>query len=153
MRAVMLSAAIALALTACGGDSDNYLEGSMAESFDLAFDSVRVRLYTSELAVEYVVESDEGEKVALRVTLSRTASTALAVGGSYDMAVMGTIGRGSGFTADLPPMESGTTTLTTYGEEDGAACSGTFESVFAMTDGSKKTLRGGFAGPLEVVTF
>jgi len=56
--------AIALAgfLMKCGDDKENYLDGSLTKSYDFDFDFTRVRLYESELAIEYVVDEGDAEK-------------------------------------------------------------------------------------------
>jgi hypothetical protein len=137
-------------LSGCEGEGDNYLSGSMTKSFDMDFDSTRVRLYESELAIEYVAESDEGEKIAFRVTIN-SSEVVLEPGTAYDLATDGTVSRGQGYGSPLPDIESGTLYLDAFSEEDRSNVSGTFNAKFIASDQSIKTLRGGFSASLEVV--
>jgi hypothetical protein len=41
-------------LASCDDEKANFLDGSLTESYDLGFDNVRIRLYPSELSIEYV---------------------------------------------------------------------------------------------------
>ena len=84
-------------------ESDNYLRGSLADSYDLDFDDLRIRLYQSELSIEYLVDSEQGEKVTLRVTLK---DAGLAADKTYNLKTQGTIGRGQGFDSNLPDLQS-----------------------------------------------
>ena len=140
----------AVFLIRCEDDGDNYIKGSLAENYDMSFDEARVRLYPSELSVEYVVDSEQGEKVALRVTLRVSGST-LSPGETYDLVKQGTIGRGQGFGSPLPAMESGEIELEEYSSEQGSCVKGSFEALFIASDKSRQSLRGGFSADLEVV--
>jgi len=110
-----------------------------------------VRLYDSELSIEYVAGEKNAEKVALRITVERSAAPK--VHGTYDLLTQGTMSRGAGYPAELPLLSSGTLTLDAYGEDAGNEVRGTFEAVFTTAENSKQTLRGGFAAKLEVVDF
>ena len=61
-RLVLLG--LALGWLGCDDDGANYLKGSITKSYDMSFDSTRVRLYESELSIEYVSGSNQGETVA-----------------------------------------------------------------------------------------
>ena len=78
------------------------------------FTSVRARLYPSELSIEYVADAeDEGEKVALRVTLNVVQGlpeTEVV----YDLFADGNVGRGEGYGSGLPDLDSGTLELTAF---------------------------------------
>ena len=152
MKAALITILIALValLTGCDDQGDNYLDGSMTKSFDMKFDTTRVRLYESELSVEYVADTDEGEKIALRVTIN-SGEVVLESGTAYDMVTDGTVGRGQGYGSPLPEIESGTLYLDSYSGEDGSHVSGSFTAKFIASDQSIKTLRGGFSAPLDVV--
>jgi hypothetical protein len=139
-------------LSGCEGDSDNYLSGSMTKSFDMDFDSTRVRLYESELAIEYVDDSDQGEKIAFRVTIN-SGEVVLESGTAYDLVTDGTVSRGQGYGSPLPAVESGTLYLDAYSAEDGSPVSGSFNAKFVASDQTVKTLRGGFSASLEVVAW
>ncbi|MCK5689950.1 hypothetical protein KAI87_11805 [Myxococcota bacterium] len=154
-RILALSGALLLgllSLSACGDEGPNYLEGSLADSYSIEFDSVRARLYESELSIEYVESSGGDEKISLRLAIRRNAAE-LAEGGSYDLVDISTVSRGSGYDSDIPTIESGAIRFDRYAESDGSKIEGEFDALFEMTDGSKKTLRGGFETTLEVVIF
>jgi hypothetical protein len=142
-----------MALTfGCEDDGDNYLKGSVTKSYDMGFDMTRVRLYESELSIEYVDERRAGEQVAARVTLEVTGDP-LATGVAYDLAERGDVSRGQGYGSPLPALQSGEITLSDYSGEDGSRVAGRFNAVFATADGTTQTLRGGFSAELEVVSW
>jgi hypothetical protein len=141
---LVLAAAIA-----CDETGDNYLEGSLTDSYSLGFDSVRIRLYTSELSIEYIADSSQGEKVALRITLEGAES--LVAGTQYDLKTQGSITQGEGFGSPLPELQSGDLKFSKYSLEDGSSIKGKFNALFLTDNGQTLTLRGGFADKLEVV--
>ncbi|MCP4676375.1 MAG: hypothetical protein GY854_12860 [Deltaproteobacteria bacterium] len=150
--AVHLFVAIAFCCLAgaCDDSKDNYLKGSITDGYNMSFDETRLRLYSSALSIEYVVNDKEGEKVALRVTLDRNGET-LSTGTKYDLKARGSVSRGQGFGSELPDLDTGDLEFEEYSETPGSSVSGTFNAVFVTSDGSKKTLRGGFLGDLEVI--
>ncbi len=131
-------------------ESENYLRGSLADSYDMEFDSIRARLYASELSIEYVVDSEQGEKITLRVTLNAGAGV-LVAGKTYNLATDGTISRGEGFDAKLPELSTGTLDLSEYAGTDGSAVEGEFSATFITTNQNKLSLRGAFVTELEIV--
>ena len=137
-------------LAGCDPQEGNWLDGSLADSYDLRFDYVRARLYDSELSMEYVVDAEEGEKVALRVTLN-VRDGLPETGVVYDLFADGDVGRGQGFGSSLPDLESGTVEFEEFVADPGNPIAGTFEAVFLTADDSQYTLRGGFESELEVV--
>lgn len=141
-----------LALAGCDPTGDNYIKGSLAATHDMGFDETRARLYESELSIEYVENLKQGEKVVLRLTVSRRKGE-LAKGDVYDLTSDGDIARGQGFDSTLPDLESGELELLDYSPEDGSDVRGSFEAVFITTEKTRKTLRGGFSAPLEVIAF
>ncbi len=145
---------ILLLIILCGCDEtgDNFLDGSLADSYKMDFDSVRVRLYPSELSIEYVQNDKNGEKVSLRVTLTRDDAE-IAAGQTYDLKELGTISRGQGFNSELPELKSGELKLENFASTDGSDVKGTFEAIFLSSEQNEQTLRGGFAATLEVVTW
>jgi len=150
---LLLTLFAVLALGGCGGVGSNYLDGSLSASYDLTFDEVRVRLYDSELSVEYVVAADQGEMIALRVTVEVDGDAALAEGGVYDLLERGTVGRGEGFGSALPELESGELQLNRYGSADGDEIKGDFSATFVAADESRLNVHGAFLSQLEVVAF
>jgi len=149
-RTVVLVSALLAALTSCDEQGDNYLDGSLTDRYDLGFDSVRIRLYPSELSIEYVANGSQGEQVALRVTLDSGAAP-LAADTIYDLTVHGTITQGDGYGSPLPELESGNLTLGKYSGTDGSRVKGKFDARFLTDNGTMLTLRGGFSAKLEVV--
>jgi len=149
--AVGLAAAVFAAAASCDKESDNYLDGSLTESYDLDFDDVRIRLYTDELSIEYVAQKSQGEQVALRVTVDAN-EVQLAAGTIYDLKTQGSITQGAGYGSPLPDLESGDLTLAKYAGTQGSAVVGNFDARFVTDTGTMLTLRGGFAASLEVVS-
>ncbi|MDJ0764040.1 MAG: hypothetical protein QNJ97_13745 [Myxococcota bacterium] len=151
MRTSLRCAAIVVLLSlSCEDDRENYLEGSITKSYDMSFDSTRVRLYESELSIEYIDDSANGEMIPLRVSL-RVADALPQTGGVYDLTVVGTVSRGPGYGSELPELETGELTLSAYEDAAGADVTGAFDAVFLSTEGNRKSLRGGFSAELEIV--
>jgi hypothetical protein len=141
---------LCLAPLSCDETGDNYIEGSLAKKLKIDFDDVRVRLYESELSIEYIEkDGDSGEKVSLRVTVR--VSAALVEGGSYDLKSSGTVSRGAGYGSSMPELTSGELSLDDFTDEDGSTASGEFKALFTTDDKTQYTLRGGFNAKLEVV--
>lgn len=111
-------------LGACETDG-NGLKGSLSTFHDLSFSTVRARLYSSELAVEYVRENQE---VALRVSLRRSELEPER-GVDADLATQGDV---TGATAGtpLPALTAGTLRLTRFSAEEGATVRGHFSARF-----------------------
>ena len=147
---VTLSVAVCVWTAGCDDQGDNYLEGSIADSYDLDFDKTRARLFESELSIEYVDGGEQGEMVALRVTLSLRDGP-LSEGVVYDLKAEGSVSRGQGMGSDLPDLESGEIELDEYSGKDGSKVKGTFKALFVTSDNTRKNLRGGFSAVLEVV--
>lgn len=151
MRLTLLIA-LCFAVQGCDDSSENYLKGSLTDSYDMSFDKTRVRLYPSELSIEYVKSSEKSEKVAFRATLDVSGGP-LADGTVYDLKNRGVVNRDHTLGSPLPDLESGELKLAEYSSEDGSAVEGTFKAIFVTSDKSKQTLRGGFAADLEVVEY
>ena len=150
-RFVVMIALVAIAVVAsCDDEQDNYLDGSLTERYDLGFDSVRIRLYPSELSIEYVADGSQGEQVALRVTLDANEAP-LAANTIYDLTTQGSISQGDGYGSPLPDIETGELTLDEYAGTDGSKVKGDFEATFVTDNGTTLSLRGGFSAKLEVV--
>ena len=68
----MLAAELTIApLSSCDEDGGSFIEGSLGDFYDLTCIDVRARLYSSELAIEYVNITQE---VPVRVTVDRKIS-------------------------------------------------------------------------------
>lgn len=149
---LLLGLVLLFSLAGCRGQGDNYLEGSLADTYAMTFKTTRVRLYESELSIEYVAGRDQGEMVTLRVTLARDGSP-LEARTDYNLATQGTVGRSEASGSPLPDLESGGITFSRVGTLDGDEVAGQFSGVFETPNGSRLTLRGGFSSALEVVQF
>lgn len=68
VRAVAFAAAVVAA--GCGGDAANCIDGSLSASYDMDFDKVRIRRYTTEVSVEYIRDRTAGEDTVLKLTVS-----------------------------------------------------------------------------------
>jgi hypothetical protein len=142
-RALLLG----LALVA-GGCTGETLFGSLSDVYRLEHESVRARLYDSELAIEYV---DVRGGVPVRVSLRTTEATP-AAGGEYDLMAVGDI---TGVLADgteIPRIVEGTLELSEFENRPGGACAGDFD---ARMDAGRDilALTGRFDATIEVVTW
>ncbi len=147
---VRLLVVATLLTSGCRDTPGSYLEGSLADTYALSFTETRVRLYTSELSIEYVDGSDPRQPVTIRVTLRRQGQT-LASGAVYDLAERGAVTRSEVLGAELPDLESGELKLSTYDASERGDVAGTFRAVFVTSLDNRLELRGGFSAPLEVV--
>lgn len=139
---------IFLLLAGCTGP-DNHLSGSLTDSYDMSFTSVRARLYSSELSVEYVADfPQEPETVVLRLTLERSR---LAAGGTINLQHAGHLGRSDAYGSPLPDLEDGEAELFEFAPREGAPVSGHFSARLITPDDLTLTLHGGFAAPIEPV--
>jgi hypothetical protein len=136
-------------LLGCNVLAPNYLDGSLTESYDLAFDETQARLYTSELAIEYVDDPQGAATVVLRVTLDTEVEPKR--GKSYDLVEHGEITQSGALNTSLPDLEEGEIELDEYGDERGAKVEGSFSAAFVTGDGETLQLQGGFKTELEVV--
>jgi hypothetical protein len=111
-------------LASCDTDG-NGLRGSLSTFHDLSFSSVRARLYSSELAIEYVRENQE---VALRVTVRR-AEIEPGPGVEADLATQGDV---TGATAGtpLPPLTAGTVRFSRFSAAADSTVRGHFDARF-----------------------
>lgn len=150
MRATISALFFALVVVAAGCDDqgDNYIDGSLVKNYHISYESVRIRLYADDFAVEYLSDSIEGV-AALRITLN-TDGLIVAAGKTYDLLEYGSITRFSDL-GSLPELQSGELTLESFSETDGSTAAGNFHAVFVTEDGTTLNLRGAFKAPLEVV--
>jgi hypothetical protein len=137
-----------LLLLACQALAPNSLDGSLTESYDLAFEETRARLTTSELAIEYVDDPEGTETVVIRVTLDTDVGPK--AGKSYDLFKYGNITQGATNTT-LPDLDEGDVSLEEYGSDDGAKVVGSFDASFVTSEGQTLQLQGRFKTELEVV--
>ncbi|MBI2892007.1 MAG: hypothetical protein HYY06_00535 [Deltaproteobacteria bacterium] len=142
MRALVLAAL----LWGCDGDSASFIDGSAASSYDMDFDEVRIRLFSTEVAVEYVRKAGSGEELPLKLTVS-FAEDPIAAGQPIDLhPPSGTVNRvpNSPQLPELSDQES-TITFETWSTEAGASIEGTFRVDFENGTG----LNGAFSADLE----
>ena len=142
---VIVALAFFAAVSGCKDDEDNFIDGSLVKNYNISYDGVRARLYSSSLSVEYMTD----DNAALRVTLNADGLI-LDEGKTYDLLKYGSVTRFSNFGA-LPELQSGELTLTEFSTEDGAPAAGKFHAVFVTDEGVTLNLRGAFAVDLEVV--
>jgi len=145
----MRTLSIALLLVFLGGgcaDAPNTLNGSLSEVYDIHFEHVRARIYSSELAIEYV---DVSGAVPVRVTLSVVDTTVVA-GVTYDLSLVGDITGRSDNDIEIPRFTEGKLTIDEYVRESGALVVGDFKSKYA-TSRDSLTLSGDFETELEIV--
>jgi len=145
MKACALILGIALALSSGCAGGDDSLDGSVSEFYPLAFDSVRARLYDSELAIEYVRE--DGETV-MRVTVRRDERDPQGPA-TFDLSAVGDL-TGSAGGVELPAFVDGRLVLDSYRPRDRARVEGSFEARVASGQ-ARLSVRGTFSTRLELV--
>ena len=129
----------------CGGSkAEGTLEGSLRDVYNADFDSVRIRLYSSELSVEYLRSNGE---IPVRATLK--AKVLDRAPGEFEMPEDATVTGYSGRTR-VPDVTQGTFTLEEFEELEGANIKGSFTAQFRAGD-DIVVLHGRFEGPLEIV--
>jgi hypothetical protein len=138
-----------LFLLACKALAPNSLDGSLTESYDLAFDTTDARLYTSELAIEYVEDPEGAATVVLRVTLD--ADVEPKAGKSYDLVEHGEITQSGALNTTLPELDQGELDLEDYGDKAGDKVVGSFDASFVTDEGQTLQLEGRFKTELELV--
>lgn len=143
-RAFLTLALLLLALLSASCGTENDISGSLADFYDVKFDGVRARLYSSELSIEYWRENGE---VPVRLTLRIGDKPPKA--GEFDLMTLGAI-TGRSDDQDIPFTTSATLTLDEFTPKDGATISGTFDASF-RAGGDKLSLNGKFETTLNVV--
>lgn len=133
----------ALALSACS-DAGGSLTGSLGNYYRLDFDQARARLYSSELALEYVAEDAQ---VPVRISLNLPEGAIKT--GTYDLAEQGDI-TGQRGDSRIPRFISGTLDIQKFSAKEGADIEATFEATF-QTGRDKSTLSGDISTQLEVI--
>jgi len=147
--AAALAALFCLPALGAGCETNSDLSGSLQDVYGIRHRSVRVRLTTSELAVEYV---GARESVPVRVTIDLDS---LDEGqdlreGTYDLPEQGYIGGRLSNETELPPLLNGSIRLARFRAEDGSRVEGRFNGRFdAGRD--ELSLEGSFSEPLELL--
>ena len=129
---------------------DNFLDGSLVESYGMRFDETRARLYDSELSLEFVDNLTQPDIVSLRVTVPNTPK--LGPNTTLDLVKDGGhIARGEGYESPLPELDSGALRISDYAAREGAKVDGRFRAVFFTPEQSRLVVRGAFDTTLEIV--
>lgn len=142
MRRRVLWAFAALALSSC---SDVQVGGSLGEVYPLGFDSVRIRLYSSSLSVEYV--RTDGA-VPIRVTADRAAIEA---GGTIDLFAAGDVTGRTASGREIPRFNEGELKLDSFRVEDGARVEGSWSASFPVGDTDTLGADGRFSARLDII--
>lgn len=141
---LMILLAAAAVLVACD-EKGGSIEGSLSDVYDLTFESIRARLYETDLSIEYV--NAEGE-VVVRLTDNR-ARMEPAPGAVVDLMTQGDItGTSGGVT--IPRITKGTMKINRFMPYENARITGSFEAVF-LAGTNELSLSGDFAVRIEVV--
>ena len=142
---VLLASLSVWALGASCATEGGLLEGSLGEFYDLSFTSMRARLYSSELSIEWA--RSDGE-VPVRITVRRSELDPKGPR-DVDLKRYGDVS-GSSRGTPIPRFTSGTLTLSDYRPKDGAVVSGSADITFRAAD-TEVTLSGEFYARLTVV--
>ena len=134
----------AMLLMSCGAQRGGKLNGSLLDFYDVEYSTVRARLYSSELAIEYVREDGE---VPVRVTVLRDVD--LAAGESIEIPARGNITGRVGDT-DMPELSDGSVLLDEFEIVEGSQVVGNFSASFSLGMDTA-SLSGEFDIPLEIV--
>ncbi|MBI5525774.1 MAG: hypothetical protein HY897_05525 [Deltaproteobacteria bacterium] len=140
----VLVVAVVLSVFACAEEGGN-LEGSLGEVYDLSFETVRARLYPSDLSIEYV--NEHGEAV-VRLTARRVPAE-LTDSSTFDLTEGGDITGASGGVS-IPRLREGEMSLSAYAPEEGAHVRGSFSALFLAGE-NEFDLSGGFSATIELV--
>ncbi len=132
--------------TSCRADRGGTLNGSLQDFYDTSYERVRVRLYSSEVAIEYVREDGE---VPVRVSVLRGPHLVAGQSIDIDVDARGDI-TGRSRDTDMPPITSGSITFEEFGLADGTSIVGEFSASFDV-GGDEASLSGTFDAPMEVV--
>jgi hypothetical protein len=135
--------AMIVGVCACS-ETGGSLSGSLGDYYDLSFAHSRARLYSSDLAVEFVAADGQ---VPVRVSIMRDEEGLAA--GTFNLEEQGDITGQRGDTR-IPRFISGTVKLTTFSAKDGAPIKGNFTAKFE-TGRDESTLDGEFTTNLEMI--
>ncbi|MEO0321601.1 MAG: hypothetical protein AAF447_01455 [Myxococcota bacterium] len=147
-RAALAMLALLSALPGCASDE---LDGSLGSVYPLGFRSVRARLYSSSLSIEYV--RGDGS-VPVRVTMDRAA--VLATPEAIDLRESGDITGRLATDQEIPRFTTGDAAVTPLevngaGEVTSARVRGSFGATFEVGPEEVLALDGSFDAPLEIV--
>ena len=129
-RSTGLACLLALTLWSCGTEdtAEVALHGSVSRIYPLQYDSVRARLFTSELAIQYV----SGREVIISA-VARLDDMPVEGPTTIDLGQHGEVVGNRG-NVILPPFLSGTLVLDAYAPREGSAVTGYFDAVIDGDD-------------------
>ncbi len=145
LLAALALAAMGASGAACDPD-ENTLSGSLSQVYNIHFESVRARLYSSEMSIEWV---DINSAVPVRITL-RLSDVQPTADHNYDLFQVGDITGRAIDDTEIPRFTSGELSLGAYAGEPATDVSGSFDAKFD-TGRDAVTLSGEFNTVLEVV--
>ncbi len=121
---------MATALMGCEAEEveEAALHGSVSRIYPLDYDTIRARLFTDELAIQYV----SGREVIISA-VARIDEMPLEGPGTVDLALHGEVVGNRG-NVILPPFLSGTLQLDAYAPTEGAPIRGYFDAVIEGDD-------------------
>jgi len=130
MRLSLLVIGLVWGLWSCGAQETEELalHGSVSRVYPLQYDSIRARLFTSELAIQYV----SGREVIISA-IARLDERALEGPTTVDLGLHGEVVGNRGGVI-LPPFLSGTLQLDAYAPNEGSAVTGYFDAVIEGDD-------------------
>ena len=144
-RMILFLSCLSMCLvTSCGQDKQGELSGSLQQFYDTSFERTRARLYSSELAIEYVREDGE---VPVRISVRRGPH--LKTDTSIDLIEFGSL-TGRSRDTDMPLLSSGKVTFERLDFEDGEMVVGEFDASFSVGRDTA-SLSGSFETSLEDV--
>lgn len=145
-------AVLACLVVIAGCEGPNSLKGSITDSHDLSFDTVRLRLFTDQQAFELRYEKalDSGDQDIIAKVVFDVPEGGVVIDQPFDvLAEDGRVERITARNDPFPSVEDADFTFTAGGVEDGAATTGTWGATFD----NGKTIDGAFEAVLEHASF
>lgn len=144
-----------MALSGCGADPANSIDGSLTASYDMDFDEVRVQRFTTEVSVSYVRSPGPGEEIVLKLAVSHV-ETDIHTGQAIDFhpPTGSEPTRSTTDGAQFPDLcddRPSTLTFSEYGEHEGDSMEGEWRLCFDTGDGGALDGVGTFSADLEVI--
>ena len=152
VRAALSIAALLTATVSAGCEEPNSLGGSITDSHDLSFDSVRLRLFTDQEAYELRYEKllDSGDRDIVVKVIFDAPEGGITVGSAVDIVASdGNVERITAKNDPFPAVERADITFTSGGVEDVELSTGEWGATFD----NGKTIEGAFEIELEHASF
>jgi hypothetical protein len=147
-----VAAAVAMTMTTAGCDEPNTLSGSITDSHDLSFDSVRLRLFTDQDAYELRYEKllDSGDNDIVAKVICDAPEGGITLNTAIDIIESnGNVERITARNDPFPGVERGDLTFTSGAVDDGEVSTGEWGATFD----NGKTIEGTFEIELEHASF